>query len=107
MASPKGLFLVISHQAPKQSFCFKLLALICPPADPVRKKEAKSSPLGGMWVFARCFFFAQTLCKAGRAQGINPEPSEVGITSDGSSFHGEDCASRAPSDSSPMEKYHL
>lgn len=53
-------------------------------------------------------FLCKTRAKQGELSevGINLESSEVGITSNGSSF-GEDCASHAPSDSSPMEKYHL
>lgn len=110
-ASPKSLFLAIPHRAPKQSFCFSLLALICPPADPVCKKEMKSSPLGGLvqepggLVLAKesgvvAGGFVQTpreaggswRRKAGARRGGNPISLSGG------------CASCAPSEWGPMEK---
>lgn len=45
-------FLDTSRRAPKQSFCFRLLALISVPAAPARGREVKSFPPGGMLVLA-------------------------------------------------------
>lgn len=48
-------FLDISCRAPKQSFCFRLLALISVPAAPARGREVKSFPLGGDVSTCRAF----------------------------------------------------
>lgn len=109
-ASPKAPFLAISRQAPKQSFCFKLLALICLPADPVHKREMKSFPLGGMLRERVCWCLPRS--QAFRPEGLykprakQRELAEVEIKSNGSSFS-EGCASCAPSESGLMEKNHL